>query len=146
MEKKENNCDSSCLPLKKARKRYKDFLLWTRLIRSSSVRAAALLSLTTLAGCDPAFVLRGRIMDADGEPVVDARVRINCSGDIQAETSTGADGRFLGHDIGWYPESCVIEAFPATEDAPITWPMMPSCTRPRASRACLEVTADLRLP
>lgn len=134
------------MSLEKARTRYKDFMLWTRLVRSGCVRAAALLTQTMLTACDPAFVLKGRIMDAAGDPVVDARVRINCGGDIQAETSTGADGRFLGHDIGWYPESCVIEVFSPAEDAPMIWPMMPSCTRPRGSRACLEVTADLRLP
>ena len=106
----------------------------------------SLLGLTMLVACDPGFLLQGTVVDAAGRPVERAKVRVNCRGDFQAETLTDASGRFVGHDIGWYPDYCVIEVFRPDATEPVTWPMMPSCTRRRGARACLEVTAHLRLP
>lgn len=109
-------------------------------------RIAAIAVASLLAACDPGFTLQGTISNADGRPAANVNVRVNCSGGLQAETLSDANGRFLGHDIGWYPSYCVIEAIPPGAAHSVTWPMMPSCSRTHGEGACLEVTANLRLP
>jgi hypothetical protein len=104
------------------------------------------------------------IVGADGSPVENATVRINCDGSLVAETRSDSHGIFSAFEIGVFPPTCVIEAFRPGDHRSTTWPIMSACTRhlvamsPFAPLAknllawphpdewrCLEVTANLQL-
>jgi hypothetical protein len=98
-----------------------------------------------LCACDPPFRLEGRVVDSAGQPVGGITVRLSCDGVAQFSTVTEANGAYASGGIGWYPDTCVVQALRGSFVLAVL-PLMPACTKSHGDHACMTVHAEIRLP
>ncbi len=99
-----------------------------------------------LAACDPALVIRGRVLDAQQRPVGQATVQLRCGDRIDAVTASDLDGGFRVHLLGWRPDTCALEIARPGATSLARWPIMPYCVKPHGDHACLEIAGDFPVP